>query len=528
MPTSNEPLLLLHLSDLHFGNTSRFASKDPKELGKTCAADIQLACKRLRIRPAVGLVLVSGDIAELAKYHDYRNAKIFLRSLSETLSVQREKFVFCPGNHDVSWTRCKMIELEQEEEDFSEEEFRCRMDGVKFKFYQEFLQSWYGKHIDTMASQLGNGAWLHRFPDLRLSVAALNSCERESHRWVDHRGEIGEDQLKTLIKIWQQEDAKHWLKIVMFHHHPDPMVEDNIDDIRTRLCDALEGQDAEPTEIVDRYVTDLIGLEGRDRVKNLVENTRAQLVLHGHQHAGDLGSWLYERGSALVVSAGSAFVSDKEKPMDQPNAMRLILLDTERAIIRGWALVYDPRNLPKDRVSTGAFVLGNGQGDEIKEQALYLPEGFIGSMEIEAEIKKNYNKMIIILNAAVGSLKYDKEGNFVQVQGSDILDLAMAKKLDLKGVRHDNGTLVLEIEGKSVHVTSDAVTSAMIANQIETKVWDSLRLKMPTELVTKYTQIYIFTQAISKLLNQHEARRPLGVYSDSMSFFKEYEKLFRS
>ena len=40
-------LVILHLSDLHFGDKSRFAAHDPKDLASKCARDFEEECKRL-------------------------------------------------------------------------------------------------------------------------------------------------------------------------------------------------------------------------------------------------------------------------------------------------------------------------------------------------------------------------------------------------------------------------------------------------------------------------------------------------
>jgi 3',5'-cyclic AMP phosphodiesterase CpdA len=61
------PFALLQLSDLHFGPNSRFAGVDMDGLAGRCADAVRDARGQLRWGEDVGLVLVTGDIAEAAR-----------------------------------------------------------------------------------------------------------------------------------------------------------------------------------------------------------------------------------------------------------------------------------------------------------------------------------------------------------------------------------------------------------------------------------------------------------------------------
>ena len=65
---------------------------------------------------------------------------------------------------------------------------------------------------------LGHGAFVYAFDDLKLSVACLNSCETESHH--RHGGSLGKPQAQALMSHWQHGELRRWIKIVAVHHNP--------------------------------------------------------------------------------------------------------------------------------------------------------------------------------------------------------------------------------------------------------------------------------------------------------------------
>ena len=66
-----QPIVLLHMSDLHFGPNSRFDGLNHKDLGQYLAQAIQAEaeCRNLKAKP--DLVIVTGDVAQAAKPKEY-------------------------------------------------------------------------------------------------------------------------------------------------------------------------------------------------------------------------------------------------------------------------------------------------------------------------------------------------------------------------------------------------------------------------------------------------------------------------
>ncbi len=349
-------MLLLHLSDLHFGPHSRFVSRNPAHLGKTFHQALDEARKRRDLPEKIDVVLVTGDVAESGKPKEFEFGRQFLTALAGELGLEHRRFVFVPGNHDISWPLCKKVAAEQEDEEFDDAELRRRLDAVKLQHYEAFLKEFYGvEDLQEVALPLGRGAFLYSFPDLRLSVGALNSCERESHRREDHLGHLSEEQARSLMTAWRTGAPAHWLKVVAVHHNPLLTVPTNIASWRDYLTQV--GQlDA---SLIERYESDIVGFQGREHLKAIVEDTSVQLVLHGHHHAKDEQVWSWRRGLkgyAHVLSAGSLSLKPDKLPQDEPASVRLIRLDPEEEEVQALSLVYEARLRLDGELEQGAFV----------------------------------------------------------------------------------------------------------------------------------------------------------------------------
>ncbi len=352
-----------------------------KALGKAFhkALDYAETEKRLGIdRLIIHLVIVTGDVAETAKPKEFDQGVDFLESLAGELGLETRWFVFVPGNHDVSWPECKKIAAAQEEEEFGEDELRRRMDEVKFRRYQEFLHKYYGIiDLNKLPNcyALKKDAYLHDFPDLQISVAALNSCERESYRSQDHRGQLSVEQAQALMDAWRDPKYRAYLKIVAVHHNPVVTTLDNIES----WSDAIKKNNPNlDPELIDHYESDIVGFSGRDHLKTIVKQDVVQLVLHGHHHAQDQQIWPSKgQGFVHVLSTGSFSLKAEQLPGDEPPSAQLILLspgDTQPTL-RASSLVYEGRFHLEGEILRGGFVPDPAQPDAY-EKPLDLPPDF--------------------------------------------------------------------------------------------------------------------------------------------------------
>ncbi len=149
---------IVHCSDLHFGKT------DPSVVER-------LKNKILEVSPDV--VIVSGDLTQRARMHEFSQARAFLLQLG----VPR---VVIPGNHDIALYNI-----------FS------RM-FTPFKHYQ----NWVSEH--THAS----------YQDDEISIAAINTA----HGWTFNAGRLRSEALERVGKQWTS--LKPDVLRILVSHHP--------------------------------------------------------------------------------------------------------------------------------------------------------------------------------------------------------------------------------------------------------------------------------------------------------------------
>lgn len=346
-------LLLVQLSDMHFGKHSRYAGADPTRLGHTVAENIERARTELKIPVLPSVVVVSGDLVEMAKPAEFTQAQAFLRAFHEKTALPRKAFVFVPGNHDLSWTDCKTIDLQREDEEFDDREWRKRIDDIKFQRFDRCVEGFYGDAWEKVARPLGHGAYLYIYPEHGLCVAALNSCERESHRSLDHLGMVGPEQAQAVMTALRSPECAPLLKCLVVHHHPDSTVPANVSAWR----DWIKKNGNLDSDLIERYEHDLLGLDGAEHLRQIVKDCHVQLLLHGHHHAAKETPWNWDRmGQAHVISAGSFGLGKHELPQDQSNSLRLILLDTAERRLTAWSLIFDPNSHTIGTVGSGAYI----------------------------------------------------------------------------------------------------------------------------------------------------------------------------
>lgn len=374
-------MILLHLSDLHFGNKNRFSEDKPADLAKGFYKALLAAEAKNNILTSgkVDVVIVSGDLAESGARSQFADAKEFLTALAEELTLPRERFVFMPGNHDISWPSCLRVRGELGDELFPPEELESRLNTAKLANYRQFLATFYEAPVtDTELTglehsiPLGHGGWLRNFPELKLSVAALNTSEREHDKLKG--GFLGREQAETLMKLWRDGDAKTYIKIIALHHNPVATTITNaawtIDWLREKEKSA-KTREPMTVDAFQHFIDDLIGFTGREHLLTVAKDTLAHLVLHGHHHDQGIPivwPWV-KNGGTPVLSVGSFGLNGDQLPGDAPLSCQLIkfTLPPETATPRLAAipLVYDGRLRLEGSLLAGAF------RPEIRSRAAY-------------------------------------------------------------------------------------------------------------------------------------------------------------
>lgn len=393
---SSPSILILHLSDLHFGHHNRFQDLDIAQFGSLFSRAVQQAQNELGWTRSIDIVIVSGDVAEQAKPKEFERGNSFLRSIATDLSVAIDRFVFVPGNHDFSWAECKKVYEDQKTYEFNDTVLNQKIKDVKFKFYDDFLRMFYSLGEDETLAVLpgrtelgsGTGAFLHDISigDFPISIAALNTCEFETH--VTPGGQLGESQAQALIEAWTiQKNYARSLKIAVIHHNPEATPPANVKwteewfktQIRTKKLKVSP-------EWLHHYTVDLAGFRGKEYLKNIVRDGNAHLVLHGHHHTPDSPTlWKRkEAGTAPVLSVGSFALDAKHIPTDQPLTCQLIGIQVEpEPRMVAVPMEFDPNYRMEGTISKGQFRL-NLKAASVYEDAIHLPSEWILSRQPQA------------------------------------------------------------------------------------------------------------------------------------------------
>jgi 3',5'-cyclic AMP phosphodiesterase CpdA len=285
---------ILHVSDTQFGRYHRFDDADSLAgyLVRDVARLIQTGV------PAIDLIVLSGDIAERGKRPEYEQARAFTDQLCQALDLSTGRLVMVPGNHDVSWDLCLSAFAEwQDEHDDTDPPPPY---PKKWRNYQEFVTALHGPTAFTEDQPYR----LHRFDDLRVVVAAMNSTIKESHK--EHYGWCGRDQFRWFAD--QLEAAEGMLRVGVLHHNARRRAQADEENLR-------DGDDL--TTILDG---------------------RLDLLLHGHTHEGKEDRLA---DGTLVLATGSAAVTAQWRPSEVPNQYQI--LHIRPAELTRWAQQWDPQ-----------------------------------------------------------------------------------------------------------------------------------------------------------------------------------------
>lgn len=283
MPTGNNSpsVTILHVSDTQFGQYHRFGTED--SLARNLIRDLERLKRDERV-PEPDLMILSGDITERANEDEFADALAFLDEVCAITGLSRERVVVVPGNHDVSWS-------------WSEAHFyECRAKGKEFAVpyfpkwenYQRFVTELH----DPTAFTAERPYRLHRFDELRVAVAAMNSTIKESHRDDDHYGWCGDGQLRWFARELGELDGM--LRIGVLHHN-----------------------------VRRKAVADNENLRDEDALSDILRD-RLDLILHGHTHAGKEDRL---PNGTLVLATGSAAVTEDWRPGETRNQYQVLRVD---------------------------------------------------------------------------------------------------------------------------------------------------------------------------------------------------------
>lgn len=278
---------VLHVSDTQFGQYHRFDASD--SLASHLIRDIA-RLPEIGV-PPIDLIVLSGDIAERGKRKEYEDALRFVDAMLGALGLDRERVVVVPGNHDVSWNLSRSYFEECDDADLDP----LVPYAKKWRHYQDFVTALHGPAVFTEEQPYR----LHRFDDLRLVVAAINSTIKESHREQDHYGWCGDEQLRWFAS--QMASPGGVLRVGVLHHNARR-----------------------------RAQADNENLKDEDDLTRILGG-HLDLLLHGHTHEGKEDRLA---DGTLVLATGSAAVSSDWRPDEVANQYQVITLKPRQVIRR--------------------------------------------------------------------------------------------------------------------------------------------------------------------------------------------------
>ncbi len=371
---SQSAIVLLHVSDLHFGPHSRFESESPESAGKRLAQAIAELRASLGL-PEVDVVVASGDLTATAKPAEFVLAQKFFEALSGEFGLRRDRFAFIPGNHDFSWAKIKLARAQQDDEDFDDDELARRIHESKYIHYRDFLAAFYGDFSSTLQrTTLTPSGWVHDLPELRLSLGLLNSSELETDE--ARGGAVSPSQAQALLNHWYAERGQPALRVVVVHHNPTANTPSNVEHLRKQLLKQASAGKVDRA-YADYFVSEIYGFTGTREFERLVEDAKVSLVLHGHIHEPKVRAMPWQTGGdTRVVGAGSAGASAGHLPADQPNTIQLLVLRLDRGHAEVHRLIHNPRAKVAGSVTLGNFVPEVEQTGGIASFQLSLPPGF--------------------------------------------------------------------------------------------------------------------------------------------------------
>ena len=211
-----ESVLLLHLSDLHFGREHRWRRADSilsqhrRSLHEVLLEDLE----RLNLREQVAGIALAGDFAQTGQPAEFREARSFVRELQRALAVPSDRVVGVCGNHDVSFVKD------------ADEDLALHADRSAWEFFSEVQFGSSDDHrVLTLESQSG---------EVVVQIAALDSCQIVSPE-TSGLGWTATHVLTQLAEGLRQAAegfASTAVRALLLHHHVLPVVSCSVDQVR--------------------------------------------------------------------------------------------------------------------------------------------------------------------------------------------------------------------------------------------------------------------------------------------------------
>lgn len=303
----NEPLRILHLSDLHFG----------AEDADTFIEDVDILSNHVHsgFGGSPHLIAITGDIGNTGHPDDYIKAMTWLRAFSDTCAIElpSPRILLVPGNHDFSIPLAAAASMRTQGQDIAplvappgqHDRRLCAYAMQPFLEFARQVTPLYGMH----AMSPGGGWVSSAFVEYGVVFSGFNSswsCKQDY--WPIRSIETQEFiHQKRCLTPFQDKIAAGLLLHVSLSHH---------------------------SQISYHEVHEPLDDKSREGFrKHLLESKCApRLLLHGHQHMRCAS--LVPEMKCLVVCAPTPSKRDGARAPDAPRGVNLLTLHREGTAIR--------------------------------------------------------------------------------------------------------------------------------------------------------------------------------------------------
>ena len=247
---------VLHISDLHFGESHGFVTERPlPEFGVAAQPLWEIISTRIRhgLGIPIGVVVVSGDLITRGRGEAYVDAQNFLDQLLAALRLGREHCIIIPGNHDM-WT----VDVDHPTRNYKHEQP-----------YKTFLESFFKTSFRTGLERVRR----YRTPSGRdLIFIELNSSRIRSDALKQY-GYVAKHRYEGLLSfiaasLKQEKESPRPIFFAVLHHHLMPVGSVEIPDEKRPVSLCLDAG-----ELIEEF-----------------QRFGIQFALHGHQHAPFIGT----------------------------------------------------------------------------------------------------------------------------------------------------------------------------------------------------------------------------------------------
>jgi hypothetical protein len=291
LPGENDPIRILHISDLQFG----------ADLPADFETETALLGEHIRRRwGSPSFIAITGDVAERGLPEEYSSASNWLATLASQLDEHwsNERVLLIPGNHDLCWPLAWSGRIDIEKRELGSSTTCPALSSYIIEPFRQF------------ASQLGEeGTWSEgqqywvsgRHRRAGIILFGLNTCEL-TDEWGKPTKRLVDRTLSRMFKEVRQYSSEYPEALAIgFIHHP------------------LFADD--PTEVI---------VNRGSFLKNLSEHQGDILILCGHVHSDHYELPEISGVRILQLTASTPTKKEAFRPPDSLRSFGLITLERRK------------------------------------------------------------------------------------------------------------------------------------------------------------------------------------------------------